>query len=428
MSKIVIENKRGKIKIINKLSYPETVNERVYNDIVSGNYEGFLPLSVIQKRKETRVECVIQDMLPLAQYLGGIVTRKMFLDFVYEIVLLIKNCEKHMINANNLELQSDKIFVDPRTKGIKCIFWPVVNNQRGVSPHFFLKQLPFELNFYQNESVDYLEAYNAFFDSLAPFSINNFEKLILNLAGKETVSGNRIAPSESLSGQLGRENKTAVTNNRSKTSIEYDPFADVMDYGVVQEVKEVREARAEKRPEVNAVFCTACGAKNPKNSRYCSQCGSPIVSSGMSDIYQEPPVRGEQPKVPINNEPSGEAGQTTVLSKGTIGETIDLSSWNQEVRPFLIRKKTGEKIMLDKPIFRIGKEKSYVDYFIGDNTAVSRSHANIINRNGEYFVVDLNSLNHTYLNGNLIRSEEEVRIAQGAKIRLANEEFEFYLY
>ena len=131
MSKITFENKKGKITIINRLSYPETVNERVYNAIASGMFEGFLPVSIRQKRKETRIECVVQGLIPLTQYFNGIVTKKMFLDFVHEIALLIKNCEKNMVNANNLDLQNDKIFVDPQTKSVKCIFWPVVNNQRG---------------------------------------------------------------------------------------------------------------------------------------------------------------------------------------------------------------------------------------------------------------------------------------------------------
>ena len=38
-------------------------------------------------------------------------------------------------------------------------------------------------------------------------------------------------------------------------------------------------------------------------------------------------------------------------------------------------------------------------YFIGDNTAVSRSHANIITREGRCFILDTNSTNHTYVNG-----------------------------
>ena len=75
----------------------------------------------------------------------------------------------------------------------------------------------------------------------------------------------------------------------------------------------------------------------------------------------------------------------------------------------------------------MGKEKSYVDYFISDNTAISRSHANVISRDGEYFVVDTNSTNHTYVNGMMIQSNVETKIDDGARIRLANEEFEFKL-
>lgn len=124
-------------------------------------------------------------------------------------------------------------------------------------------------------------------------------------------------------------------------------------------------------------------------------------------------------------------GETTVLGGGAIGETTVLTAENtpsQMIAPHLIRKKNNEKISLNKPVFRVGKERSYVDYFIGDNTAISRSHANIINRNGEYFIVDTNSTNHTYVNGTMINSNEEVRLSHGAKIRLANEDFEFRLY
>ncbi len=123
-------------------------------------------------------------------------------------------------------------------------------------------------------------------------------------------------------------------------------------------------------------------------------------------------------------------GNTVVLNEGMIGETTELSQVAATVqnRPYLLRLKNNEKIQLDKPVFRIGKEKSYVDYFIGDNTAISRSHANFIVRNGEYFVVDTNSTNHTFINGQMIQSNVEAKLTHKAKVRLANEEFEFYLY
>jgi len=94
----------------------------------------------------------------------------------------------------------------------------------------------------------------------------------------------------------------------------------------------------------------------------------------------------------------------------------------------LIRAKNNEKVWINKPDFRIGKEKSYVDYFIADNSSISRSHANIVSRNGEYYIIDTNSTNHTYVNGVMIQSNVEAQITDRTKITLGNEEFEFRLY
>jgi len=122
-------------------------------------------------------------------------------------------------------------------------------------------------------------------------------------------------------------------------------------------------------------------------------------------------------------------GETTVLG-GAIGETTVLGATMEPAKadPHLIRSKNNERIPLNKPVFRIGKERSYVDYFISDNTAISRGHANIVDHNGEFFVVDTNSTNHTYVNGTMIQSGVETKLAHGDKVRLANEDFEFRLY
>lgn len=95
--------------------------------------------------------------------------------------------------------------------------------------------------------------------------------------------------------------------------------------------------------------------------------------------------------------------------------------------PYLIREKTEEKISVDKPSFRIGKENSYCDYFVSDNNAISRSHADIITRDHRYFIIDHNSTNKTYVDGRVIPVEKEIEIFSGTKIRLANEDFVFYI-
>lgn len=166
----------------------------------------------------------------------------------------------------------------------------------------------------------------------------------------------------------------------------------------------------------------------------------PLVSNHMQQIDkmpapQQPSAIVQQPNyMPPTQRPQAQVvnfGETTVLGGGKAGETTVLKIANnpaQMIAPYLIRKKNNEKISLNKPVFRVGKEKSYVDYFIGDNTAISRSHADFITREGSYFVVDTNSTNHTYVNGKMIQSNVETAISHGDTVRLANEDFEFKLY
>jgi pSer/pThr/pTyr-binding forkhead associated (FHA) protein len=93
--------------------------------------------------------------------------------------------------------------------------------------------------------------------------------------------------------------------------------------------------------------------------------------------------------------------------------------------PALLRVLTNETISVNKPVFRLGKERSYVDYFVTNNNAVSRSHADIITRGRKYFVIDLNSKNHTYINDQIIAVHCETEIRNGDRLKLGNEEFIF---
>lgn len=161
--------------------------------------------------------------------------------------------------------------------------------------------------------------------------------------------------------------------------------------------------------------------KAPATASASTQPATPVAPVATKPNYQPPVVPQSQ---------SMNFGETTVLGGGNVGETTVLGAAPTAVqpKPYLVRVKNNEKINLDKPVYRIGKEKSYVDYFIGDNTAISRSHANFITREDQYFVLDTNSTNHTYVNGTMIQSGVETQIFHGDKVRLANEDFEFKLY
>lgn len=125
---------------------------------------------------------------------------------------------------------------------------------------------------------------------------------------------------------------------------------------------------------------------------------------------------------------SNECQETTLLEENS-REQFDSSDELIAQRihyPVLYRKSTNERITVDKPVYRIGKEKKYVDYFVANNGAVSRSHADIITRGNKYFIIDLNSKNKTFINGRVIPVHTEIRLEDGDAVRLGNEDFVFY--
>ncbi len=93
--------------------------------------------------------------------------------------------------------------------------------------------------------------------------------------------------------------------------------------------------------------------------------------------------------------------------------------------PYLTRWSTGEKIFIDKKVFCIGKAEAGVDYKITGNKSISRRHAYITNINDVYYLRDNDSTNHTYLEGEMLHSGEDVAIPNGARIIISNEEFTF---
>lgn len=142
-----------------------------------------------------------------------------------------------------------------------------------------------------------------------------------------------------------------------------------------------------------------------------------------------PPVTAPQ-NVPhqashyANFGPSEGSGETSVLNQGS-GETSVLGGGTAQISATLTRKKNGENIQINKQLFKIGKERIRVDYCIPDNNSISRVHAQIVFKNSAYYIVDMKSTNYTYVNGNKVIPEQEMKLNSGDKIRFADEEFEF---
>ena len=82
-------------------------------------------------------------------------------------------------------------------------------------------------------------------------------------------------------------------------------------------------------------------------------------------------------------------------------------------------------IEINKDEFVIGKSQQRVDGVIMGSNLVSRVHCKAVIRNGECSIVDLNSLNGTFVNGNKLTPGAEYRISDGAVLSVADVQFVF---
>ena len=110
---------------------------------------------------------------------------------------------------------------------------------------------------------------------------------------------------------------------------------------------------------------------------------------------------------------------------GDIGETAVLG--DDSSAPSIERMKNGAKILVNKPEFKIGSDRTKTDFWISGNKAVSRVHAIIYTQGEKYVICDNHSTNRSYVNGSQLVPGTEYELHSKDKIVLADEEFEFVI-
>lgn len=146
------------------------------------------------------------------------------------------------------------------------------------------------------------------------------------------------------------------------------------------------------------------------------------MNNNMQGGFQQNQGFAPRDTSPFHNADDGST-PTGILNDGSSATTV-LGNAGMPTAT-LIRKKTGEKITINKAEFRIGKERSKVDYCISGNSNISRTHAIIVYRNGAFTIVDNNATNGTNVNGVAVPAGKERALTGNETIRLADEEFLF---
>jgi FHA domain/zinc-ribbon domain len=149
------------------------------------------------------------------------------------------------------------------------------------------------------------------------------------------------------------------------------------------------------------VVCSKCGHQNPEDAHFCANCGNPLqeettVSFTPIQVEEEVAVEGGPPESEL------ESGQALlVVQRGP---------------------NAGSKFLIDKDLTTVGRHPES-DIFLDDVT-VSRRHAEIERRDGDFYLRDVGSLNGTYVNRQRVERSE---LASGDEVQIGKFKLTFYL-
>lgn len=198
--------------------------------------------------------------------------------------------------------------------------------------------------------------------------------------------------------------------------------------------------KKEKKAQVAPVTFNVPGQEpefRPTPVEQPQQVHEPVVQQQRSAVVESQSLQQKQPSLsPVHQrEIPGSFGETVDLRN--LGSklpdtTVDLRALTnnngapQPKRAFLIRRSNNERIQIKTPEFRLGRDPEFADYCFNErDLGVGKSHAIIYSRDGQYSVIDLNSRNHTFINGEQISSSTEYTIKSGNALRFANIDFDF---
>lgn len=200
-----------------------------------------------------------------------------------------------------------------------------------------------------------------------------------------------------------KETKEAAFKTKEATD-DVSAIQDELDEYLAEKEREDNENHQEIKPKKNIKVSRASMVKNSREEQKAA-------AEAVEELEEEQRDMEE----PEDTE--------TVAKPAAAKANIEVP----KVYSYLVRVNTDERIMLTKQTFKLGKASMGVDYTVTGNSAVSRVHAIITQKDGIFTIKDNKSTNHTFVNGKFLDEGESAELTDGCKIALGNEEFIFKL-
>ncbi len=463
--------------LVCKLSPEEKIDSSILGMLTNNHIDGIAQTIYTQIDDIRILKYNITAKLSVSQIVDSPLTKKRILTIFSEILSAVRAAEEYMIYESSMLINKDYIFTDVATNKTELICLPVVgfNIETKNIPSFF-KSILFNAKFEQSENSEYVTQLINFLNTNAVFSAETFYQMIQKLM-IEKIEPVKKVTSVREEAPVRKKEVPPVLKKKTPQQVEIPEVKGEKPPVKAEPKKDKVEETADEKPMSLFYLLQHYNSDNKRiyDEQKAKKKGGgkkPEAVKKAPEVQQKTPgfaIPGQIPTAPASvnipkvetavtdNKPVKEEVEkaespkkevvhqqrelqfdfsnvnTSLLDEldddeGTVVIGNESETGSQQATPYLFRFKTNERIYINKPIFKIGRNSDIIDYDIRDNKHIGHCHCHILIREDGYYIMDDNSRNHTYVDNEMLVGGIEVSITQGQSIRIADEEFEFRLY
>ena len=434
-----------------------------FGQITNNTIDGLAPATFTQMDTTKSIMYKITSKISLDDFLQKPIKKKHLLQVLSGIVKSIRSAQEYMIDPGMILLNKEYIFLKLSTFEMHLVCLPVVNSgYRSAGLQEFLWELVAKTAKDKSESREYVSELMEKLDTSEPLSLDGIESILeeFNQRDEQPVSEpvkKTPAPKVEI-----KSYEPEISNPEPQSFIPAEPVvkqavmipsagnedvpADTGKASTSPWGRLFKRQKKEEKPK-KAESSKLMGrnsekkqndADNSDRGRLAFDIPGADVGEHVSDESKPkryPAVSKsrkvdevvEKSSIPVNS-----YGGTVVLhdqgNETMLEEQVMDIPVNVKTVAHLIRVSNNEIIPIKGTVFQIGSDYEYSDYQISNNKTVGDTHARIVMRQNEYYIKDINSKNHTYVDDKVIPSMVETKLNHGSRVLLGSERFVFHLY
>lgn len=395
--------------------------------LTNNEIKGIVKLDVREKDSKVKLYYNLSGLVILSNFLKrNKISKSDFISILDMLISVILNNNNYFLNDQSLVLDEKMVFIDPKSREVYLIYIPVEIHQDIIqSLKAFIIKLIVSANIETRDDFiqQMLNLIKAEDFNLSDFrnqlravrdEVNNSitdEKTHINPSSgsKKGSSGENVDTSRTTIVTEGRNIRILFLGGAAIISV----LAAAISYWGVNLQFLMNQSGVTTRMLTYGAAAAACIGVT---FRILHKESNKVPAAEKTE-YNKPEPEPEPTKSPEFTVSS----ELTRTPGGGTDETVLLSELNF---PELMTVNGQDSVLIDKPIFIIGRNREVCDYVIEDR-GVGRAHAQIRKVDSFYFIEDMDSKNGTFLNDEKISSNQQYKLNRNDKVTIANVEYLF---